>query len=65
MKKLISLFTLLFICFILFLAAGQQKGLFMINFNSKKNKKILLSLVIVLVLAMIVPMLVSAVSAFM
>ncbi|MDY5807144.1 MAG: synaptobrevin-B [Lachnospira sp.] len=37
----------------------------MINFNSKKNKKILLSLVIVLVLAMIVPMLVSAVSAFM
>ena len=50
---------------ILFLAAVQQKGLFMINFNSKKNKKILLSLVIVLVLAMIVPMLVSAVSAFM
>ena len=58
-------FVLYYICFILFLAAGQQKGLFMINFNSKKNKKILLSLVIVLVLAMIVPMVVSAVSAFM
>jgi hypothetical protein len=38
----------------------------MYNFGNRKNKKIFTSiLIIVLVLAMVVPMLVSAISAFM